>query len=153
MRVVWGLHTEDCACWNGLFIYPEGHLGEDHCHYAGDICLNHEVAHFTFQVEVDCHHHIFTCRINRKELVSATKHLKLQKWQVWLNTASDRKKNHCIYISGSQSIFAETETSVPFNCLLLLWWMVIYVYWKGLRHSKMFAAPDMKRLSTAPRSF
>lgn len=75
---VWGLHTEDCACRDWFFIYPEGHLGEDYCHYAGDIRLNHEVAHFPFQVEVDRHHHIFTWRINRNELVWLTKSLKLQ---------------------------------------------------------------------------
>lgn len=77
MRDAWGLHTEDCACRHWFFIYPEGHLGEDYCHYAGDIRLNHEVAHFTFQVEIDRHHHIFTWRINRNELVWLTKNLKL----------------------------------------------------------------------------
>lgn len=69
MRDVRGLHTKDCACRDRFFVYPEGHLGEDYCHYAGDIRLNHEVAHFTFQVKVDRHHHIFTWRINKRELV------------------------------------------------------------------------------------
>lgn len=72
MRDVWGLHTKDRACRDWLFIYPEGHLGEDYCHYAGDIRLNHEVAHFSFQVEVDCHHHIFTWSIKRNEVVWLT---------------------------------------------------------------------------------
>lgn len=63
------IRTENCACRDRLFINPEGHLGEDNCHYAGDVCLDHEVAHFTFQVEVHRHHHIFTWRSNTNELV------------------------------------------------------------------------------------
>lgn len=48
VRVVWDVHTEDCARRHWLLVYPEGHLWEDHCHDAGNVCLDHEVAHFAF---------------------------------------------------------------------------------------------------------
>lgn len=62
-RDLCAIRTEDCSSRDRFFIYPEGHLGEDYCHDAGDIRLNHEVAHFPLQVEVYCHHHVFTWRI------------------------------------------------------------------------------------------
>lgn len=62
-RDLWVILTEDCSSRDWFLIYPEGHLGEDYCHDAGDIRLNHEVAHFPLQVEVHCHHHVFTWRI------------------------------------------------------------------------------------------
>lgn len=53
-------HTKDSSGGYGFLIYPERHLGKDYSHDAGDVRLNHEVAHFPFQVEVDRHYHIFT---------------------------------------------------------------------------------------------
>lgn len=53
-------HTKDSSGRYGFLIYPERHLGKDYSHDAGDVRLNHEVAHFPFQVEVDRHYHIFT---------------------------------------------------------------------------------------------
>lgn len=54
------IHTKDSSGGYGFLIYPERHLGKDYSHDAGDVRLNHEVAHFPFQVEVDRHYHIFT---------------------------------------------------------------------------------------------
>lgn len=42
-------------------------MGEDNCHDAGQIRLNHKIANFSFQVEVRCHYYIFSCRRQKKE--------------------------------------------------------------------------------------
>lgn len=66
---LWLILTEDSSGRHRFLIYPEGHLGKDYCHDAWDVCLNHEVAHFPFQVEIDSHHHVFTWKTagNRKQ--------------------------------------------------------------------------------------
>ncbi len=46
-------------------------LEKDYSHDAGDVRLNHEVAHFPFQVEVDRHYHIFTWKSRERETGSA----------------------------------------------------------------------------------
>ena len=55
-----GVRTEHGPCRDGLLVDPEGHLGEDDCHDAGDVRLNHEVAHLPLEVEVNRHHHVLT---------------------------------------------------------------------------------------------
>lgn len=67
---LWLILTEDSSGRHRFLIYPEGHLGKDYCHDARDVRLNHEVAHFPFQVEIDRHHHVFTWKraVNRKQV-------------------------------------------------------------------------------------
>lgn len=59
--------TEHGARRHGLAVQPEGHLREDDGHYAGEIRLDHEIANFPFQMEIRCHHHIFSCTRNDEE--------------------------------------------------------------------------------------
>lgn len=45
-----------------LSVEPEGDLGEDDCHDAGQVSLDHKVANLPLQVEVGCHDGVLTCR-------------------------------------------------------------------------------------------
>lgn len=45
-----------------LSVEPEGDLGEDDCHDAGQVSLDHKVANLPLQVEVGRHDSVFTCR-------------------------------------------------------------------------------------------
>ncbi len=63
--------TKDSSGRHGFLIYPERHLRKDYSHDAGDVRLDHEVAHFPLQVEVDRHYHIFTWKSRERETGSA----------------------------------------------------------------------------------
>jgi len=54
--------TEDGPGGDGLLVDPEGHLGQDDGHDAGDVGLDQEEAHLPLQVEVHCHDDVFTCQ-------------------------------------------------------------------------------------------
>ena len=56
------VRTEHGPRRHRLLVDPEGHLGEDDGHDAGDVRLDHEVAHLPLEVEVNRHHHVLTCR-------------------------------------------------------------------------------------------
>lgn len=59
--------TEDSACRHRLPVQPEGDLRENDGHYAGEIRLDHEIANFPFQMEIRCHHYIFSYIRNEKK--------------------------------------------------------------------------------------
>lgn len=42
-------------------IQPERHLGENDCHDAREVRLDDKVANLPLQVEMSCHHCVFTC--------------------------------------------------------------------------------------------
>lgn len=53
--------TEHSPGRDGLSVEPEGHLGEDDGHDAGEIRLDHKVTNFPLQVEVGRHHDVLSC--------------------------------------------------------------------------------------------
>lgn len=53
--------TKDSPGRDGFSVEPERHLGQDDCHDAGQICLDHKVTNFPLQVEVGCHHDVLSC--------------------------------------------------------------------------------------------
>lgn len=52
--------TEDGPGRDGLLVDPEGDLGQDDCHDAGDVGLNEKEAHLPLQVEVNRHDDVLT---------------------------------------------------------------------------------------------
>jgi len=56
-----GRLTKDGPGRYGLSVEPEGHLGQDDGHDAGQVRLDHKVADLPLQVEVGGHHHVFSC--------------------------------------------------------------------------------------------
>lgn len=54
--------TKDGPGRDGLLVDPEGHLGQDDRHDAGDVGLDQEEAHLPLQVEVHCHDDVLACQ-------------------------------------------------------------------------------------------
>lgn len=54
--------TKDCSGWDGLLVDPEGDLGQDDRHDAGNVRLDEEKAHLPLQVEVNRHYDVLTWR-------------------------------------------------------------------------------------------
>lgn len=60
--------TKHGSCGHGLSVQPEWHLGENDSHDARQVCLNHKIPDFSFQVEMSCHYGIFTWKKNLRGL-------------------------------------------------------------------------------------
>lgn len=56
-----GTLTEHGPGRDGLSVQPEGHLGQDHRHDAGQVGLDDEVAYLPLQVEVGGHDGVLAC--------------------------------------------------------------------------------------------
>lgn len=54
--------TEHRAGRDGLPVEPEGHLGQDDGHDAGQVGLDHKVPDLPLEVEVSGHDDVFPCR-------------------------------------------------------------------------------------------
>lgn len=58
--------TEHGASRDRFSVQPEGDLRQNDGHDAREVGLNHEIANFPFQMEIRCHHNIFTCSRRRE---------------------------------------------------------------------------------------
>lgn len=80
--------TKDSPSWNWFLVNPEGDLGQDYSHYTRNVSLDQEKAHFSLQMEVNGHDHIFTWERKQQNWFFCWRlFLKSQKW-VWLSVKS-----------------------------------------------------------------
>lgn len=64
--------TENSSRWNRLPIEPEGDLRENDRHDAWQVCLDHKITNFSFQVEIRCHDNILSWKRTAGETLIRT---------------------------------------------------------------------------------
>lgn len=57
--------TKDSSCRYRFSVEPKGDLGENNCHYAWQVSLNHKIANLSLQVEVSSHNNIFSWKVKK----------------------------------------------------------------------------------------
>lgn len=91
--------TEDSTSRHRLPVQPERDLGKDDCHDAGQIRLNDKIADFPFQMKISCHHHIFSCRGEKK----------------WKQRGKERKKGRRCIINEAHVTFRQRSLAEIFR--------------------------------------